>query len=784
MATAIPLGNQLMQFLFQPLTWGFLLVAVPILVHLINMLRHRKQPWAAMDFLLESYRRNRRWVMLKQWLLLASRILIMFLLVAMLAKWVSAAKWLSWFGGQTTHHYVLLDDSYSMAEVDQNDTCYNRGLKALNGLVRSIANLPGQHHITLVRWSRAQLASKNTEEARVDAAADLMAQTVPRNPARLLDRLSATQPTSLQLTPDAALDLISPMLAQGTGEQAEVYLLSDLRRNEWGEPEALRIKLQQLTTGGAKVQLIDCAREPTSNLTVAMVEPEKEVWAAGVPLIVRFQIRNQSAQVARNVVAKVRTISYTKGTTKPQAELAYSGQIEDLPSVVIEQIAAGETVTRQVQVLFGLPGQHAVEVSLPDDPLPTDNRRWCVIEVQQSQRVLLVDGSIDQSNAFFFRTALNPDAKLATGMTLETVDSSYLRDVPEEQLATWNAVALLDVPRLDMQAIDKLERYCSAGGGVFMCVGPNTNIKTLNEQLYRDGGGLFPVAITGITEVEQPVGEGPPQVTASEHQILTPMTKLSSSPFFMTRIRQIMTFDDKNFPPPGMEVVATGPGKRPLIIDKAFGEGHTVTLLTGLKSSWSNWSSDPTFVIFALRSMGYLGSFLHKATSSGVGSDLEMVVTGQAVLPEAEVFIPPRDAGSRIRLQPKIQTNDLGDVSKVRLTVDLEQANRDLIDDLLRPGVFEIWMVSANGEYLFENAAHNVSASEGDLTRVAESELESKLPVKVRTAESLAGVGLSSQDAAHSTLLMTLLALLLLGEQALAYSASFHPQRQAAGASR
>jgi len=593
-----------------------------------------------MDFLLESYRRNRRWVMLKQWLLLASRILIMLLLVAMLAKWVSAAKWLSWFGGQTTHHYVLLDDSYSMSEVEQNDTCYNRGLKALNGLVRSIANQPGQHQITLVRWSRAQLASKNTDEARVDAAADLMAQTIPRDPARLLDRLSATQPTSLQLTPDAALDLISPMITQGTGEQAEVYLLSDLRRNEWGEPEALRIKLQQMTTGGAKVQLIDCGREGTNNLTVAMVEPEQEVWAAGVPLIVRFQIRNQSAQAARNVVVKIRTLSYAEGITKPLAELSYSGQSDDLPSVVIEQIAAGETVTRQVQVLFGLPGQHVVEVSLPEDPLAIDNYRWCVIEIQQSQRVLLVDGAIDQSNAFYFKTALNPDAKLATGMTLETVDSSYLRDVPEEQLSTWNAVALLDVPRLDVQAIDKLERYCEAGGGVFICVGPNSNVKTLNEQLYREGNGLLPVAISGITEVEQPVGDGPPQVTASEHQILSPMTKLSSSPFFMTRIRQVMAIDEKNFPPTGTEVVATGPGMRPLIIDKAFGEGHAVTLLTGLNSAWSNWSSDPTFVVFALRSMGYLGSFRHKPTSAAVGSDLEMVVTGKSVLPEAEVFIP------------------------------------------------------------------------------------------------------------------------------------------------
>ena len=37
-------------------------------------------------------------------------------MVMMLAKWVSASEWLNWFGGRTTHHYVLLDDSYSMGE--------------------------------------------------------------------------------------------------------------------------------------------------------------------------------------------------------------------------------------------------------------------------------------------------------------------------------------------------------------------------------------------------------------------------------------------------------------------------------------------------------------------------------------------------------------------------------------------------------------------------------------------------------------------------------------------
>lgn len=773
-----------MQFVFQPLTWGFLLIAVPILVHLINLLRHRKQPWAAMEFLLESYRRNRRWVMLKQWILLASRILAMALLVAMLARWVSASQWLGWFGGRTTHHYLLVDDSYSMSETEQSESCYGRSLRAVNGLVRSISGQPGQHQITLIRWSRAVLATQaGGDQARVDVAADLIAQSIPRDPTRLLDRLSSTQPTSLQLSPGAALDLITPMLSQNRGEQAEVYILSDLRQGEWGDAETMRIKLQALKSSGANIQLIDCAHEPGANLTAASLEPEQEVWAAGVPLMVRFQVRNPSTQVARNVIVKVRTISYPESVAKPQADLAYSGEMVELPSVVIEQIAPGETVTRQVQVLFGLPGQHVVEVALPDDTLMTDNRRWCSIGIQQSQKVLLVDGDVQQANAFFFKTALNPGGNLRTGMSLQTVDAAYLRDAAEEEIATWDVIALLDVPRLDPQAVSKLESFCRSGGGVFVCAGPNTNVANFNEQLYRDGEGIGGASALSISELEQPVGEAEPQISATTHPILEPLTKLSTSPFFLARIRQIVDIDPKSLAAGLTEVVATGPAKRPLVLDKSFGDGHAITLLTGFPANWSNWAQDPTFVVFVLRSMGYLGSFRHPASSQSVGAPIEFVVTDKAVLPEAELLIPSRDANSRTRLQLPIELRE-NDVAVLRVAIDLDQAQRDLVDSLLRPGVFESWMIDAGGDYLLKNSAHNVAAAEGDLTRASTRELEQKLPVKIRTAEAISGSGLNSQESTHSTLLMALLALLLLGEQALAYSASYHAPRAIAGAIR
>ncbi len=776
-----------MQFLFQPLVWGFLLVGVPILIHLINMLRHRKLKWAAMDFLLESHRRNRRWVMLKQWLLLAARMLAMFLLVAMLAKWVSSSQLLGLLGGQATHHYILLDDSYSMADADQSDSAYTRGLRAVSGLVRSISKETGQHQLTLLRFSRAALAERaGADQTRIDAAADLIAQSVPRDPAKLLDRLSATQPTALQLSPEAALDLITPLIVDNNTEKAHIYLLSDLRRNEFGEPEVLHNKLRGLVDGSATIHLIDCGQESASNLSVASVEPEQEIWAAGVPLMIRFQVRNQSNQVARNVVVKVRSISYAEGTTEPHAERPYSGETLDLPPVLIQQIDAGETVTRQVQVIFGLPGKHVVEVQLPSDSLATDNRRWCVIGIRDAQRVLLVDGEVNQSNAFYFQTVLAPDVRLRTGMSSEQVDATYLRDVPPETLADFDVVALLDVPRLEPQAISKLEEFCRSGGGLFVICGRNTNLQFVNESLHRSGEGFFPLKLEEIREIELPSGQVEPQVVATEHPILAPLRQLSVSPFSLLRIRQLIVPTEDSLDVAGTEVVATGPGGIPLLIDKGLGEGRIVAMLTGLTNDWSTWAQDPTFVVAALRTLGYLGSFRRAATSQPIGSSMEMVVSGTPVLPEAEVLLPPSGEGApRMRLLRQVAIDEKNTaVSRLKLEIDLVQSDRDVIDGLLRPGIIETWMIDSQGRKIFQNFAQNVAASEGNLERVTYSELEKKLsdiPLDIRTAQAVSGTGLNSPEAAHSTLLMGLLAALLLGEQLLAYSASYHAPRTVEG---
>ena len=78
-----------MTFIHQALVWGFLLALVPLLIHLINLMRHRRVKWAAMEFLLKSHKKHRKWVWLKQLLLLLMRMAAVALLVFL--TWAAAA---------------------------------------------------------------------------------------------------------------------------------------------------------------------------------------------------------------------------------------------------------------------------------------------------------------------------------------------------------------------------------------------------------------------------------------------------------------------------------------------------------------------------------------------------------------------------------------------------------------------------------------------------------------------------------------------------------------------
>ncbi len=87
---------------------------LPVIIHLLNRLRHRPKPWAAMRFLLSATRSSASHTKLRQFLILLCRVLAVAMLILFLARPL-AGGWLGWALSPAPDAIVLLlDRSASM----------------------------------------------------------------------------------------------------------------------------------------------------------------------------------------------------------------------------------------------------------------------------------------------------------------------------------------------------------------------------------------------------------------------------------------------------------------------------------------------------------------------------------------------------------------------------------------------------------------------------------------------------------------------------------------------
>ncbi len=810
-----------MQFVFQPLAWGFLLVLVPLLIHLINLVRHRRTQWAAMEFLLESYRKLRRWVWLKQALLIASRMLAVAIAVAMLAQWVSGSRWLAMISQSTTHHYVILDDSASMSDTSSKGTAYQSALGAVQSIASNANTQDGSHLLTVIRSSRAALASAKSKDTQSNIAADaqttrqvnetasqgknatpladsiaeLLARTIPSDPSSLLSKINSTAPSSLDSSLGDSMELILPLLQQATSEKAIVYLMSDYRTKDWNNPALLKQKLQSLASTNVELQLIDCVAERHENLTLVSVLPQKEVLAAGVPAMINIAVRNNGIAPVRNVAVRVNAVDYSDRQLEPMPNAAFSGLLTELPPVLIDRIEPGELVTRHVQILFPKSGSHVVEAQLPPDSLNADNSARCVLDLQDGLRVLLIDGDSTGKHSFFFESALNPGGSAKTGLIMSREGSEFLRDSDLAAIQNYACIILQAVPSLDPRALENLHKYVSRGGGLAVFFGEQmsmadylryNSVWTKPIAAAENATPLLPFTIKGAADLAQVAGDTKPDLIADNHPIFEPFFGLSNSPFQFVRIQRYIELDKEIGDSPiangrnnasTWKSVATLRNGQPIIVDHSIGEGRVLFGLTAFDRQWTNWPQDPTFVVAALKMVGYLSSFRTPDTARFAGTPMRWDFSSQEMLPEIQVLCPP-PIGSGTKALLSLNASPAGESAfQASLNARSNQDTDESIRAIMSAGNFEWWGTSIQGGRMVKNIARNTPPVEGETEKIALVDLNRTLNgVKFvyKSSESLGANTALAGFANRNMLLMGLLLALLLFEQWLAWSVSYH----------
>lgn len=770
-----------MLFLHQALTWGFLLALVPLLIHLINMMRHQRVQWAAMEFLLASYRKHRQWVWLKQMLLLLSRMAAVALIVAMLAHLTTHDRWLQLFAGRTTHHYVLLDDSYSMSERTAGASAFDVARQAVQRIVSQAAHADSPQRFTLIRFSKALPIDDQSDSRTLAEVADFNAAPVAEGlETKLQDRFRLIDTVELAAGPQPALQVVEQMLADSPDETAIVYLLSDFRRKDWDSPAEVKDQFRNLTAQKADVQLLQCNRPSEPNLGIVEITPANDTRAAGVPLFVNVKVQNFGTSAANRVQVKVRTTFYANDELPTATAEKLAGVTDDIVTLLIDNLAPGETAVRRAQVYFTKPGKHVVEAILPEDPVSADNRRWSVIDFPEGERVLLIDSAVDLKNAYFLDAAFRPLQRSSTGIQAESRSPAFLRDATPDALTEYSAIYLLDVPRLDERAVANLEEYVTRGGGLAIFLGPTTEADFYNRRLYRDGKGLLPLAIGPEVELPPDATEGAPDVELTNHPIFSFFLNQANSLVNGVTIekyrRPAETWKLNTEGEQAVSVIAKLRDGRPLIAERSFGDGRCVCMTTTAAPEWNDWAKNPSYVVLILKMHAHLASPQRTDDPRLVGAPLDLSVEAARYQPEVSFVTPGPQHVERIVIGRALP---MASSESGRTQVALGRATNAgaRSGETDRSGVYEAWLQNTKGETEVRRWALNVLPEEGDLSVVDTTELLAKLePVRVRfqRAEDFQQSDAASPGYNVSQWLMFALVGLLIGEQALAYSASYH----------
>ena len=235
----------------------------------------------------------------------------------------------------------------------------------------------------------------------------------------------------------------------------------------------MKKRLAQLDENHAEIRLIDCVEESgRPNLAITSLEPEEGIRAAGVQWRMQVTVQNYGLAAVRKV------------------PVIWSADGKPGGSVFIDAIPPGRSEQKTFDVSFAVAGEHAIEANLDADAVNTDNNRYAVVDLPVATPVLLVDGQRPAANSKRIADALTA----RKGIQPEIVSPDYL-SAPKRPLDDFAMICVTNVGKIERSGVEALEKYVEEGGGVFFVTGPLTRGEYVNQDLYRNGKGLFPVPL-------------------------------------------------------------------------------------------------------------------------------------------------------------------------------------------------------------------------------------------------------------------------------------------------
>lgn len=458
---------------------GIASVAIPILIHLLLRQRRRPIQWAAMRFLMEAYRRQRRRMRVQQWLLLAARCLLLAALAAAIAQpLLERAGVLG--SGRTL--YVLIDNGLAS------------GVREGDG---SAAGVALERHKERAREMVRALGAGD-RAALVTLAGPARGVVLPASadPAAVLGLIDDVQITDAPTDLAGALQLVATAAGQdqsgGGAGRPVIAVLSDFLQGSADVSRPLPTALADMP--GVQVLAPTPRASAPGNVQVVSVEPLRAVVLTGTGgttagLAQREQVRvtlRRTGQTSEGGVTSVRLRPVgASGAGGPGAQQTVRWQPGQTEAVVAMQVDPAASESEGAGVFTALVAE------IDRDALGGDNVYRRPIGVREALRVGIVArqrfgaaSGIDRlAPADWIRLALAPAA--GTPMDVSQIEPGAL-DAPV--IAAHDVLFIPAPETLKDEDWPRLRRFVDNGGLLVVSPSVEETVHLWTDPMVRELG--------------------------------------------------------------------------------------------------------------------------------------------------------------------------------------------------------------------------------------------------------------------------------------------------------
>ncbi|MDA7605163.1 BatA domain-containing protein [Verrucomicrobiales bacterium] len=700
-----------MEFLLNPgfLFAGAAAVAAPIIIHLLNRRRFKKINWAAMDFLLEAQRLNRRRVKLEEIILLLLRCLAMILIGLMIARPSLDINVSGLLKAGQTERVIVLDDSLSMATIGQQGSPINKASEILQKGIKSLSNNNSQDIFTVVRTTDPNKFAPNGLPLTESSITDL------------LDEFKNIKATDLRGDLHSALTTVAKSFDSEKASFAKVvYLFTDLRRMDWesstksGSDKGVVQTLQSIAEKAAGCYVVDLGSEVENNLFIEEVKPLGKVLVSGVPADFEVLVRNLGKSDIEDV-----TVSFSV-----RGSLPLKSKIPRIEAGAIGVAAFSYTFTDSSKESFSVPVEISLdnEFSKSEDALREDNVRYFPARVASGMRVLIVDGDpsgiFGRSESFYLSNALSPGGPANSGVDVTVLDDA---DFDSSNLSQYEVIFIANLYRITEERAVGLNEWVKNGGGLVLLLGDQIDEDVYNDVLYKNGSGLLPFKLStvgGDEKEEKWVNIKPEKQNHPLFRFFEGDNKRLLDQVKVFRWWNSEIDDNENSPNPSNIVASlTSDDNSPLVVERQIGEGRVLAVTTPLDNDWNNFPENgASFLITSQELVRYMSRNIASEGLLSVAEPILYPVDVREYRQQAKLLRPGEEVPEMVEALPQNKDN----LNDLEWTLGYENTDQK--------GIYEIQFERADGSGVQSLAfAANLDTEESDLSRITASSIRSDL---------------------------------------------------------